>query len=268
MADLPNYETLDIRRDGAADWLTLNRPDRLNAFNHRMIEELHDYLDRLMGDQSVRVLAISGAGRAFCAGVDVKSMKELVTNGLVPDMQNQRWISDVVVKLRRMPQPVIACLNGAATGGGFALALAADVRIAAASARMNCAFIKIGLTSCDMGLSWFLPRLVGVTVASELMLTGRFIDAPRAAAVKLVSEVVADDALEATAAGYVADMLATAPLGLRLTKDGINAALSAPSLEAAIAVEDRNQVMTLQTEDCREGLAAFFEKRPAEFRGA
>lgn len=267
MADLPQYETLALRRDGAADWLTLNRPDRLNAFNRQLIEELHDYFDHLERSDITRVVVLRGAGRAFSAGIDVKAINEVVANGLAPDIRGQRLVSDLVVKMRRIPQPIIALVHGAASGGGFALALAADIRIAGDSARMNCAFIRLGLTSCDMGLSWFLPRLVGVAVASELMLTGRFIDAARAHAVGLVNDVVPDAALEEAAQSYVAEMLATAPLGLRLTKDGLNAGLMATSVEAAIAVEDRNQVMTLQSEDFREGLAAFFEKRPARFQG-
>jgi enoyl-CoA hydratase/carnithine racemase len=267
MSGPENYRTISVEHRDGADWLTLNRPDRLNAFNADMIRELNDYFERLNRDETVRVVVMQGAGRAFCAGVDVKEINGLVANGVVPDTVGQRRISDLIVRMRRCPQPIIALLKGAATGGGFALAMAADIRIAGASARMNCAFIRLGLTSCDMGLSYMLPRMVGLSAASELMLTGRFIDAERALSIGLVSRLVDDADLAAAAQDYLDDMLTTAPLGLRLTKDGLNHAVAATSLEAAIAVEDRNQVMTLQTDDFREGLNAFFEKRSPVFTG-
>jgi len=257
------YRTLEVERSGAAEWLTLNRPDRLNAFNAEMIGELDDYFGGLLSEHAVRLVVLRGAGRGFCAGVDVKELSGLVGNGIAPDLEGQRRISEVIQKMRRCPQPILALLHGAATGGGFALALACDLRIAGESARMNCAFIKLGLTSCDMGLSWHLPRLVGAAHAAALMYTGRFIGAQRAAAIGLVNETVPDAELETAAAGYVADMLAAAPLGLRLTKDGLNRAAEAPNLAAAIAVEDRNQVLTLNGPDFREGLAALAERRRA-----
>ena len=145
------------------------------------------------------------------------------------------------------------------------MALAADIRIAAEGTKMNAAFIKLGLSACDMGVSYFLPRLVGVSVASELMLTGRFIHAERALATGLVSDVVPKDKLEETARGYVADMLRTSPLGLKLTKDCLNHAVDAGSLEAAIAIEDRNQILCVQSPNFVEGVAAFLEKRDPKY---
>jgi enoyl-CoA hydratase len=170
--------------------------------------------------------------------------------------------------MRRCPQPIISLVHGPACGGGFALALASDIRIAGESARMNCAFIRIGLGGCDIGSSYFLPRLVGVSVASELILTGRFIHAPRALAVGLVSEVVPDAELEAAAQPYVDAMITTAPLGLRLSKECLNMSVDAGSLQQVIAMEDRNQILCAQTEDMREGMAAFLEKRPPQYRNA
>src|SRR6185295_5248297 len=155
--------------------------------------------------------------------------------------------------------------QGAACGGGFALALAADVRIAGESARMNAAFIRIGLSACDVGVSYFLPRLVGASVAAELLMTGRFIHAPRALATGLVSEVVADNELDAAAQRLIDDMLLTSPLGLRLTKECLNASLDASSLEQVIAMEDRNQILCAQTSDFREGITAFLQKRKPEY---
>jgi enoyl-CoA hydratase len=165
------------------------------------------------------------------------------------------------MRMRRCPQPIISLIHGPACGGGFAFTLASDIRIAGQSARMNAAFIRIGLSACDIGVSYFLPRLVGVSVASELMLTGRFINAERALRVGLVSEVVPDDKLAEAAKPYLDEMLTTSPLGLKLTKECLNMSVDAGSLEAAIAMEDRNQILCSQTNDVREGMRAFLEKR-------
>lgn len=169
--------------------------------------------------------------------------------------------------MRRCPQPIISLVHGPACGGGFAFALASDIRIAGESAKMNAAFIKLGLSSCDMGVSYFLPRLVGASLAAELMMTGRFIHAPRALATGLVSQVVADDALEAAGQNLVDEMLRTSPIGLRMTKEGLGFAIDAPSLEAAIAMENRNQLMCAASDDFKEGLAAFLERRPPVYAG-
>jgi len=169
--------------------------------------------------------------------------------------------------MRRCPQPIISMLQGPACGGGFAFALASDVRIAASNVRMNAAFIKLGLSACDMGTSYFLPRLVGTTVAAELMLTGRFIEADRALATNLVSQVVPEADLVAAAQAFADDMLLTSPMGLRLTKEGLNLAVDAASLEAAIAIENRNQLLCSKTQDAKEGMRAFIEKRPPQYTG-
>ena len=168
--------------------------------------------------------------------------------------------------MRRAPQPIIACVQGAACGGGFALALGADVRLAGESARMNAAFIRIGLSACDVGVSYFLPRMVGASVAAELLLTGNFIDAARAERLGLVSRVVPDAELAAAAQALADDMLRNSPLGLRLTKECLNASLDAGSLEQVIAMEDRNQILCTRSEDFREGITAFLQKRPAVYR--
>ena len=158
-------------------------------------------------------------------------------------------------------------IQGAACGGGFAFALASDVRIAADNARMNAAFIKLGLSACDMGTSYFLPRLVGTSIASELMLTGKFIDADRCLRTNLVSDVVLAAELLAKAKDYAQEMLLASPMGLRLTKEGLNVAIDAPGLEAAIAVENRNQVLCSRTADAKEGMRAFIEKRAPVYQG-
>jgi len=270
---LTDYETLDVRLEDRVAWLTLNRPESLNAMNRALVDELRDFFGALPSRPDVRVVVMRGAGRAFCAGLDLKDpggdptdSGNLGLGGPASGLRAQRHISELPMLMRRAPQPIIACVHGAACGGGFAMALAADVRIAGESARMNAAFIRIGLSACDIGVSYFLPRLVGYSLASELMLTGRFIEAERALATGLVSKVVPDDQLEAEARVLAGEMLATSPLGLRLTKECLGMSLDAGSLEEVIAMEDRNQILCSQTSDMREGVAAFLQKRSPEYR--
>jgi len=259
--------TLDLRQEGALLWLTLNRPDQLNAMNPALVEELTAVLEGLPGRRDVRVVVLRGAGRAFCAGLDLREPFD-EGPGVPGGLRVQRKISRLPLLMRAAPQPFIACVQGPACGGGFALALASDVRIAGASARMNAAFIKIGLGACDIGVSYFLPRLVGASLASELLLTGRFLHADRALALGLVSRVVPDEELEAAARALAEEMLATSPLGLRLTKECLNASLDAGSLEQVIAMEDRNQILCAQTKDFAEGVRAFLGKRAARYEDA
>ncbi|MES2342577.1 MAG: enoyl-CoA hydratase-related protein [Pseudomonadota bacterium] len=259
------YEHLDLRMDGDVVWATMNRPERLNALNRKLVEELRDFFVGLYWRRDVRVVVLCGAGGAFCAGLDLKERSgsnDGVTRSVGAGLTGQRQISEIVIAMRRCPQPIIACVDGAASGGGFALALASDVRIATPRTRMNAAFIRIGLSACDIGVSYFLPRMVGSSVAAEFMLTGRFIDAERAYQLGLVSRVVAPEALEAEAQAFAADMLNATPLGLRLTKEALNHAIDANGLEAVIAMEDRNQILCAQDDDFGEGVRAFLEKRP------
>jgi enoyl-CoA hydratase/carnithine racemase len=259
-----SYETISIEQRGPVDWVTFNRPDALNSINNQMVADLSDYFGRLFHASATRIVVLRGAGRAYCAGLDIKAQgTEQAPFGAGFGFQG--WLADVYVKMRRCPQPIISLIHGPACGGGFAFALASDIRIAGQSARMNAAFIKLGLSSCDMGVSYFLPRLVGGSLAAELMMTGRFIHADRALATGLVSQVVPDDQLEAAGEALVAEMLATSPIGLRMTKEGLGFAIDAPSLEAAIAMENRNQLMCAASDDFKEGLAAFLEKRPPNY---
>jgi enoyl-CoA hydratase/carnithine racemase len=261
------YQTLSIRKEGPVDWVTFNRPDSLNALNRRMVDDLLDYFGALYWDKTVRLVVMRGAGRAYCAGLDLKERDNSGgPNSPANGLTSQRRISEIVMRMRRAPQPIISLVHGPACGGGFALALASDIRIAGASARMNAAFIRLGLSACDIGVSYFLPRLVGVSIASELMLTGRFINAERALRVGLVSEVVPDEQMEAAAKPYIEEMMTTSPLGLRLTKECLNMSVDAGSLEAAVAMEDRNQILCAQTRDFGEGVRAFLEKRKPAYQ--
>ena len=266
------YETLILEERGAVDWLTLNRPDSLNALNSTMVEELRQYFRELADRPDRRIVVLKAAGRAFCAGLDLKagdnSGDALPQGGVQHGLSVQRGIAEIYLAMRRCPQPIIALVNGAACGGGFSLAMASDIRIADTTAKMNCAYIRIGLGGCDMGSSYFLPRLVGASLAAELILTGKFIDAQRALAVGLVSQLVEPDQLEAAAEEDIELMLTNTPLGLRLSKEALNVNIDANGLEAAIALEDRNQILCIQTADTREAMAAFMERRPPTFKDA
>ncbi|MFT7654160.1 MAG: enoyl-CoA hydratase/carnithine racemase [Candidatus Azotimanducaceae bacterium] len=265
-----NYETLEVRHDAGVDYLTLNRPEALNSLNTQMVTDLRHYFSSLMENATTRVVVMRGAGRAFCAGLDIKSAGGADSSGHKPVGQGwgfQGYLAEVYILMRRCPQPIISLVQGPACGGGFAFVLASDIRIAADNARMNAAFIRIGLSACDMGTSYFLPRLVGTSLASELMLTGRFIHADRALATGLVSQVVPADQLDEAAKPYLREMLTTSPMGLRLTKEGLNMAIDANSLESAMAIENRNQILCSGTDDAKEGMRAFLEKRDPVYTG-
>jgi len=264
-----HYETLLLEERGEADWLTLNRAESLNAMNSTMIAELKSYFRGLADRPDRRVVVLKAAGRAFCAGLDLKSTGELSEGISLSTVQGglsiQRGIAEIYLAMRRCPQPIIALVNGAACGGGFSLVMASDIRIAATTAKMNCAYIRIGLGGCDMGSSYFLPRLVGSALASELILTGKFIDAERALSVGLVSQVVEPDQLDGAAEEDIQLMLTNSPLGLRLSKEALNFNIDANGLEAAMALEDRNQILCTQTADTQEAVAAFLQRRPPNY---
>lgn len=256
-------DSVRLQQDGAILRITLDRPDRLNALNPGMVRTLREIFQALYWDNSVRVVVLSGAGRTFCAGLDLGQLDgdEADRGGITQMLTRQRSLAEVYVAMRRCPQPIIACVQGAASGGGLALALASDIRLLAEDTRMNAAFIRIGLSACDMGVSYFLPRMIGVSQTSRYMLTGRFMDAGAALSTGLASEVCPASGLPGLADQYAEDMLRATPLGLRLTKDILNFTLDAPGLEAVMALEDRSQMLAVSDPDFKEGLSAFLEKR-------
>jgi enoyl-CoA hydratase/carnithine racemase len=261
-------ETLLVERRGRVDWLTLNRPERLNTITGTMVRELCAYFRGLRQDHEVRIVVMRGAGRAFCAGLDIKEYTS-AGGDRTPDGAGRSkpgdHLFDIVELMRACPQPIVALVHGPACGGGFAFALAADIRIAGRSARMNDAFVALGRSGCELGLTYFLPRIVGLGIAAELMYTGSFIDADRARAAGLVSAVVPDEELEAAAAAYVEPMLRTAPFGLRMTKETLNASLKVSDLRAVIDLEERAQMLCGRGPDFDEAMKAFLEKRPPNY---
>jgi enoyl-CoA hydratase len=252
--------------------VTLNRPDRLNAMSIDLVIELYDALDAIANDNDVWVVVLNGAGRGFCSGLDLKDY------GVIPNIdglqvgriaqRSMRYYSRLVPAMRRMPQPIIAAVHGPAYGGGMCLTLAAEIRIAGESAVFNSTGIVNGLTSTELGASWLLPRLVGAAHSNDILLTGRELDAPAAERMGLVSRVVADDDLTATALDMAARMCEYSPYGLAMTKDIIWVNLENPSLEAAIEIEDRNQLMLGFTENLPEAIRAYDQKRPPSYTDA
>jgi enoyl-CoA hydratase len=249
--------------------VTLNRPAKLNAMTSEPVASLHVTLDRLADDASVRVVVLTGAGRGFCAGLDLGGY------GTAPGRKQpgkveaafatQKHIASLIPHMRSIPQPIIAAVNGPAAGGGFALVLGSDIRIAAHTARFNAAFIRVGLSACDIGTSWLLPRLVGAARAQELMLTGRIFDAAEAERIGLVVESVPDATLLERAFEKAAEIMQNSPIGVALTKEGMWSALEIPGLQAALDMENRQQIMATFSDDAQETLRARAEKRAPRY---
>ncbi len=249
--------------------LALNRPEELNAMTSDLCEELHMELRRISIERACRAVVLTGAGRAFCAGVDLRGYGSGPGNDGSDEprdrLANQEHMSKLVLGLRALPQPVIAAVNGPAAGLGLALSLACDIRYASPEAVFRAAFINIGLSNCDMGTSWLLPRLIGASRSHELMLTGRRMSADEALRIGLIADVIDAPALLERAVHAAGEIAALAPWGVRLTKRGMWSALEIPSEQAAIEFEDRQQIMATFSHAVPEAVGAFLEKRPADF---
>jgi 2-(1,2-epoxy-1,2-dihydrophenyl)acetyl-CoA isomerase len=264
--DPPISDTiLFVSADGVAT-LTLNRPEKLNAFTDEMLAALAEALKQAERDETVRCIVITGSGRAFSAGQDLASVRERDADGGMSFRDHlQHAYNPIIRRLRAMEKPVIAAVNGVAAGAGASLALACDLRLAAESASFIQAFIGVGLIP-DNGATWFLPQMIGFPRAFELAVTGRRLTAAEALTLGLVNRVVADEAL-ADAAGETAAQLAAAPTkAIGLTKRAMNRALLT-TLDEALDYEAQLQEIAGRTADHREGVAAFLEKRPPRFEG-
>lgn len=257
------------RPESGVAHVVLNRPDSFNTLNAESVEALHVAFDALARDTECRVIVLRGNGKHFCAGADLHG------HGIAPRgdgsqspqdwMAVQQHISTLVPRLRSLPQPVIAAVHGAASGGGFALALASDIRICADDARFNAAFVRVGLSACDIGTSWLLPRLIGSARAFDVLLTGRFVGAAEAAALGLVVDVVPREQLAARVALKVAEILRNSPYGVRMTKKIMWSQLETGSMLAGIAMEDSTQVSAVLSDDHREAVAGFLQGRAPSF---
>ena len=252
--------------------VTLNRPDRLNAMSIELVIELDARLQELADDNDTWVVILTGAGRAFCSGLDLKDY------GIIPNIdglsvgriaqRSMRHYSRLILTLRRMPQPVIGAVNGPAYGGGMCLTLGTEMRFASETATFNATGIVNGLTSTELGVSWLLPRLVGAAHSNDMLLTGRRVDADEAFRMGLVSRVFPDDELLDEALAVARRMCEFSPYGLAMTKDILWVNLENPSLAAAIEIEDRNQLMLGFTENLPEAIRAFDQGRDPVYTDA
>jgi len=253
--------------------VTLNRPERLNALSQGLIAELHRTFERLGTDRHVRVVILTGAGRGFCAGADLKGVEgergAPGTEGMseIPLLYlTQEHLASLHERIHRLRQPVIAAVNGPAVGGGFAMSLACDIRVAAQSATFGSVFVTLGVSSCDMGTSYLLPRLVGAARSAELMLTGRIFDAGEAREMGLVLDVVPDGEVVERALVTARAIARNSPLAVWMTKETMWQTIDAPSLRQALDLENRTQIMCTQTGELSDAFAAFREGRTPRWK--
>ncbi|NVM16956.1 MAG: enoyl-CoA hydratase/isomerase family protein [Candidatus Lokiarchaeota archaeon] len=277
-----DFETIKFElEENGIGFLTFNRPKKANAMSFQMVEDLHSLLDTLMTNLDCRVLIMKAEGKVFNAGQDLNDGTALKSKRKpdhlkkyyyldIPEVVKSfiyyQWrIADLIVKMRKISQPIIAVVQGAAMGAGFSIAMAADIRIAGKNAKFNAGYINIGLTGADMGSSYFLPRLIGLSRASELLYTGRFLNAEEALKTGFVLKVVEEENLLDSAMDLAREMLSKSPLGLRMTKQALNLSLNSPSLETMIQLENRGQVLSGSSKDVLEAFNAYKEKRDPKF---
>ncbi len=261
--------------------LTITRPERRNALSMNTVAALHREIDRIAADPSMRVLVLTGEGIGFCSGADLKAgpedsddlggvpggeLLDRVTNPTVVTFAAQDLMASLFEKIHRLRVPVIAAVNGDAHGGGFALALACDIRIASETATFGAVFIKRGVSACDMGTSYHLPRLVGASRSAELLLTGRVFDSEEALKIGLVTDVVPFDDVVDRSLAKAREIAGNPPLAVWMTKETMWQTVDAPSLRHAIDIENRTQVMCTATGELTEAFLAFIEKRPANWQ--
>ena len=233
--------------------LRLDRPDNLNALTDTAVAEIGRLLDLVNADHAIRVLIVTGEGRGFCAGFDLGLAADAPGSAELGEttawMLRQEAFASLVTRLRALRQPVIAAVNGPANGAGLGLALASEIRIAGRSAQFNAAFVRVGMSSCDIGVSWLLPRCIGLSRAFDIMLTGRMVDAAEAERIGLVSERVADARLLPRALEIARAITANSAFGVWMTKRGTWANAEAGSLQSAMELENRTQILARTTGD-------------------
>jgi enoyl-CoA hydratase len=259
---MESYKTINLDKRDGIGYLTLNRPEVRNAFNQEMIDELRDALRRIDRDEEVRVLIITGAGKAFQAGADIAELSVMAPMNIL------RWNEGIVrinAALEKLRQPVIAAINGPAMGGGMELAISCTMRVIAESAKMALPEVKLGIIP-GTGGTQRLPRLIGKGRAAELLLTGAVINARDACDIGLVNKVAPDDKVVEAAEELARRIMNNAPIAVEMAKDALEIGKDLP-LEHAVQYSQKNCVTCFSTEDMKEGMAAFLEKREANFKG-
>jgi enoyl-CoA hydratase/carnithine racemase len=247
--------------------LRMNRPDRMNS---QTVQMFSDYLtaSRALRDSGLRAMIVTGAGdRAFCAGFDLDEIAVITEMGVREFLKFQETAAGGIQGIRHLPFPVIAAVHGAATGGGFALALAADIRLAAPTMKMSAAFVKVGLSVGDLGTSFNLTRIVGPAKAAEIAYTAKIVGAEEAAAIGLVNRIVPAEGLLDEALALARQIALNSPGGVRMSKRAIQRNAEIGSYEAALELENRGQALLTRTDDMPEALAAFRQKRAPVFAG-
>jgi len=261
-----DYETLLIERQKGVASVTLNRPTKLNALNSTMAEELRQVIKELEADREIRAILFTGAGRAFCAGGDVKELAKIEKMKTNEIEQFVRFGDLLIWDLINLEKPTIAAINGVAVGGGCCLAMGCDIRLASTETRLGVVFVKRGISGADLGATWLLPRLVGAGWAAQLLLTGDIIEASLAERIGLVNQVFPPDKLMPAAHELAEQLAAGPPLALKVTKRALKHSLYRGMAEH-LDLEGMIQTFCFRTEDQREGVKSFLEKREASFKG-
>lgn len=271
-----NYKTLRFEERDHIGWLTINRPQSRNALTWDLIQELRDFFGSLDDNLDIRVVVLRGEGQDFCVGLDLKETPGMAVGGMATQQEApaafkprgfmfQRKFSDITIRMRHAPQPVICSIRGNAIGAGFALTLGCDIRLASETARFNVGAPRIGMPYGDAGMSYFLPRFIGASNAAFYTFTSRFIDARTAERINLVSQVVPDDQLDKATEELARELLQISPFSLRMSKELLNAGNDLSLLDAT-RLENRTQILCAMTADMMEAvMATFIEKRPPRY---
>ncbi|MFX0021215.1 MAG: enoyl-CoA hydratase/isomerase family protein [Candidatus Hermodarchaeota archaeon] len=276
------YKTIKFElQENGIGILTLNRPEKLNAISFQMEEDLHQVFDNLMTNLGCRVLIFRGEGRVFSAGTDLQEGLILnskknpegyekfyfldTTEPIKRKMYHQWRITQIIMKMRKIPQPIIAAVHGAVAGGGLGFAMASDIRIASEDVNFINASINIGLTGADMGSSYFLPRLINLSRATEIIYSGRKVSAEEADKMGFVLKVVKKKDLMNEALKLAEELLIKSPLGLRMTKEVLNLSLDSPSLNNMLQFENSSIVLSFSSKDVNEAASAFFGKKTPKY---